>query len=92
MKKKITDYTIDPQLQGVIERNYRRSFGESFKAREDRLRRERKKERILTALIIVFILTITCLLLISNSRMTNKAIDKCIIDGHSENYCYEKLA
>lgn len=95
MKKKInevTDYTLDPQLQDVLERNYRRSYGESFKAREDRLRRVKRKEQILTALIIIFILITTCMLLIANSKLTNKTIDKCIANGHSENYCYEKLA
>ena len=95
MKKKVnevTDFTMDPQLQDTIERNYRRSFGESFKQREERLRRTKRKEQILTVLIIIFILVTTCMLLIANSKATNEAIDKCISKGHSENYCYDKLA
>ena len=90
-EEKVMDYELDPQIQDSIEKQYRRSFSESFKAREDKLRREKRKEQILTALIIVFILVTTCLLLIANSKMTNKAIDNCISNGHSENYCYEKL-
>ena len=67
MKKKIneiTNFTLESQLQDTIERNYRKSYGESFKQREDRLKRSKRKEQILTALIIIFILVTTCMLLI----------------------------
>ncbi len=65
MKKKanVYVYEFDPQIQEAIERNYRRAFGQSFKEREDRLRRQQKKERILSIFIGAFIIITTCILI-----------------------------
>ena len=95
MKKKInevTDFTMDPQIQDAIEKNARKGWLEYNNSKEAEIRRikkEQKKEKILTALIIVFILAITCFLLI---KLTNSAMDSCVANGHSERYCYDKLA
>ena len=91
MKKKInevTDYELDPQIKNSIETQYRTEI----KRQIDRNKKEQKKERILTAIITTFIIVATCLLLLKDTKKTNKVIDNCISRGHNENYCYNKWA
>lgn len=91
MKKNKTDYILDPEMQNAIERNYRRAYGESFKAREERLLKQKRKDKILSIFIGLFIIASTCLLIISCSNMTKKAVDNCVYEGNSYNYCINKL-
>lgn len=82
-KEKLDSICIDATLQ--------ETFNNWQIAREKRFKREEKKAKILTAFVGVFIVILTCLLLILNLKLTNEAQKNCIESGHSENYCYEKL-
>lgn len=88
MKKGIN---LDKDIQNAIERNARQGWLEYNLAREERLRKEKIKERVLGIVVGGFIIAATSLLLILNSKLTQDAKESCMSLGHSENYCIEKL-
>lgn len=79
---------LDPSIQRGIENQYRLEI----KRQISRNKKQHRIDTILTALIIAFIITVVFMLLKIDSKMTDKQIDYCINNGHSESYCYDKLA
>lgn len=88
MKKGIN---LDKDIQNGIERNARQGWLEYNIAREERIRKERIKERVLAVFVGGFIMVATALILISNSKLTQDAKESCMSSGHSESYCMERL-
>ena len=88
MKKGIN---LDKEIQNGIERNARQGWLEYNIAREERLRKEKTKERVLAIVVGAFIMVATSLLLILNSKLTQGAKESCMSLGHSENYCMERI-
>ena len=90
MKKEVKremDFSLDKDMQGILERNYLEGRKQHLKA----LKKERTKERVLAVIVGMFIMVATSLLLISNSKLIQDAKDSCMSLGHSENYCMERL-
>ncbi len=88
MKKGIN---LDKDIQNGIERNARQGWLEYNLSREERLRKEKAKERVLAIVVGAFIMVTTSLLLILNSKLTQDAKESCMSSGHSENYCMERI-
>ena len=88
MKKGIN---LDKDIQNAIERNARQGWLEYNLSREERLKKERIKERVLAIVVGGFVIVATSILLILNSKLTQDAKESCMSLGHSENYCIEKL-
>lgn len=88
MKKGIN---LDKDMQNILERNARQGWLEYNIAREERLRKQKRKERVLAIVIGAFIMIATSLLLILNSKLTQGAKESCMSLGHSENYCMERI-
>ena len=88
MKKGIN---LDKDIQKAIERNARQGWLEYNIAREERIRKERNKERVLAVFVGAFIMVATALILISNSKLTQDAKENCMSAGHSESYCMERI-
>lgn len=88
MKKGIN---LDKDIQNGIERNARQGWLEYNLSREERLRKEKAKERVLAIVVGTFIMVATSLLLILNSKLTQGAKESCMSLGHSENYCMERI-
>jgi hypothetical protein len=88
MKKGIN---LDKDIQNGIERNARQGWLEYNLSREERLRKEKRKERVLAIVVGAFIMVATSLILILNSKLTQDTKESCMSLGHSENYCMERL-
>ena len=92
MKKEIKrEIYLDKDIQNILERNARQGWLEYNIAREERIRKEKAKERVLAIVIGAFIMVTTSLLLILNSKLTQDAKESCMSLGHSENYCMERI-
>lgn len=93
MKKEIkkVDVSLDKDIQDSIEKNARKGWLEYNLERERRHKREKIKNKVILISTIAFVLLVTCLLLLANSKLTNEAQKNCINAGYSENYCYENL-
>ena len=88
MKKGIN---LDKDIQNGIEKNARQGWLEYNLLREERLRKQKAKERVLAIVVGAFIMVATSLLLILNSKLTQGAKESCMSLGHSENYCMERI-
>lgn len=88
MKKGIN---LDKDIQAGIERNARQGWLEYNLSREERLRKERTKERVLAIVVGAFIMVATATILILNSKLTQDAKESCMSAGHSESYCMERI-
>ena len=88
MKKGIN---LDKDIQNAIEINARQGWVEYNLSREERLRKEKAKERALAIVVGGFVIVATSLLLILSSKLTQDAKESCMSLGHSENYCMERL-
>lgn len=88
MKKGIN---LDKDIQNGIERNARQGWLEYNIAREERLRKQKRKERVLAIVVGAFIMIATATILILNSKLMNNAKESCMSSGHSENYCMERI-
>ncbi len=55
-----------------------------------RIKKEHKKECVLTAFIMIAIFAGTTALIISSENERGQAINSCI-QKHSENYCYKNM-
>ena len=82
-REKLDEICIDASMQ--------ETFDNWQIARLKRIKREKRKEKVLTVFIGLFIVIATCLLLYVNLKLTSNAQKNCIEMGHSENYCYERL-
>ena len=88
MKKGIN---LDKDIQNGIERNARQGWLEYNIAREERLRKEKTKERVLAIVVGAFIMIATATILILNSKLMNDTKESCMELGHSESYCVGRL-
>lgn len=88
MKKGIN---LDKEIQNGIERNARQGWLEYNLSREERIRKETEKERVLAIVVGAFIMVATSLILILNSKLTQDTKESCMSLGHSENYCMERI-
>lgn len=88
MKKGIN---LDKNIQAGIERNARQGWLEYNMARENAMRKAKRKETILAIFVGAFIIVATTLILISNSKLTQDAKESCMSSGHSESYCMERI-
>ena len=88
MKKGIN---LDKDIQNGIERNARQGWLEYNLSREERLRKEKAKERVLAIVVGAFIMVATSIILILNSKLMNNAQESCMSVGHSESYCMERI-
>lgn len=94
-KEKITNVEdtleLDKELESAIRRQYRKSFNDLQTARENKIIRDKKRDKILKILIGAVIMATVAFLMFINYRLTTNAQKNCIEAGHSENYCYERL-
>ena len=74
-------------MREIIEENAKQGYKEYLQA----LRKNRRKERALSILIGLFIVSVTCLLMFLSIKMTEDAQKNCIEAGHSKAYCEAKL-
>lgn len=88
MKKGIN---LDKDIQAGIERNARQGWLEYNIARENAMRKAKRKERVLAIVVGGFIMFATALILILNSKLTQDAKESCMSLGHSESYCMERI-
>ena len=82
---------LDKEMQDAITRQYRKSFNDLQIARENKIIKDKKRNKILKVLIGTVIVVTVALLIFINYRLTTNAQKNCIELGHSENYCYERL-
>lgn len=81
MKKK--EFELDRGIQEAIENQHR-----DFIIKEvERKKKEKKKDRIISIFIGIFIVALVGIVLYQNSKLTNKYINSCIEAGHNETYC-----
>ena len=81
MKKK--EFELDRGIQEAIENQHR-----DFIIKEmERKKKEKKKDRIISIFIGIFIVALVGIVLYQNSKLTNKYIKSCIEAGHNETYC-----
>lgn len=71
----------------IIEENHKIAY----KKMQDKWKKRHKREKILTFFIAIFIIITTVLLLHSYNNCQNRAIDNCMHNGKSFDYCYRKL-
>lgn len=78
---------MNKEMQERMEKQYR----EALKNNIERAKKEEKKNKILYIFVILFVIIVTCLFILLDSKMTNKAVENCIKKGNTQNYCIEKL-
>lgn len=71
------------ELQKVLHENHIRMYNKEIK----RIKKEQKKERVLSIFIGIFIVITTITILVLNNKIENGALKNCIDKGHSQNYC-----
>ena len=74
-------------MKEIIEENAKQGYKEYLQA----LKKNKRKERALSIFIGLFILSVTGLLMMLSSKLTDDAQKNCIEAGHSEAYCEAKL-
>lgn len=74
-------------LQEVLHENRMRMW-EKEKAR---LKKQQRKESMLGVIVGAFIVVITIVLLVLSNSFNNKAIDSCLENGNTYNYCMSNL-
>lgn len=69
----------------------RQQRNRTLEMQRKRMKREKRKDTILSILIGGFIMIVTCLLINEYGKSFNKDIKNCMNNGYSKNYCIEHL-
>ena len=75
------------ELQKVLHENHIRMYKEEIK----RIKKEQKKEKMLSIFIGIFIVIATITILALNNKIENGALKNCNHKGYSENYCLNNV-
>ena len=75
--------------EAIKENKYR--MRKQFELQQRAIKKQQKKEQLLTFFIATFIVVITITVIALSNKLTNNAISKCVEKGYSANYCSTKL-
>lgn len=76
---------MNKKMMEVMEKQYREALAQNLK----NYKKQQKKEKILTYMIIAFIVAITGVVLFLNYKLTTNFEKECMAKGYSQNYCIE---
>lgn len=75
--------------EAIRENKYR--MRKQFEFQQKAIKKQQKKEQLLTFFIATFIVVITITVIALSNKLTNNAISSCVEKGYSANYCSTKL-
>ena len=76
---------MNNKMMEAIQKQYREALEQNLR----NYKKQQKKEKVLTYMIIAFIVAITGVVLFLNYKLTTNFEKECMAKGYSQNYCIE---